>query len=70
MVIPDFDENIAEAANLFNLGLDSVATMMLISELEEQFAIDLSAVPLEYENFSSIRGISAFVLSLSQKTHP
>ncbi|AHE99937.1 acyl carrier protein [Thioalkalivibrio paradoxus] len=47
-----------DAADLY---IDSVATMMLITELEEAFGIELGDADLDYEAFRTIEGITGFL---------
>jgi acyl carrier protein len=66
-VMVDHDEATSDQDNLFNLGIDSVAAMMLICELEETFSLDLSETDLRYENFSTIDGITQTIESIMAK---
>jgi acyl carrier protein len=58
---------ISDRDNLFNLGIDSVAAMMLICELEEAFSLELSETSLSYEDFSTIDGITQTIESILAK---
>lgn len=63
-VLGRLQSEVGDQDDLFALGLDSITTMMLISELEEHFGIDLSGEDLAFENFSSIDRMSRFIGAL------
>lgn len=54
---PDFPDD----ADIFAMGLDSVSTVLLLSELESQYDISLVDDDIPYDQFRTIAGIAAFV---------
>jgi acyl carrier protein len=55
-------ENLRDDTPLRTSGiLDSLATLSLISFLEEQFKIEVEAHETDVDNFDSIRDIASFV---------
>lgn len=50
--------------NLFETGLmDSLATMHLFIQLEENFGIHLDLAEIEIEDFSTVRKINEYILN-------
>ncbi|MDY7021196.1 MAG: acyl carrier protein [Cyanobacteria bacterium J06592_8] len=57
-VIPDVTvEDLQDDADIFNLGLDSINTMTLISNLQETFEIELDVSEISFENFQNVSTI-------------
>jgi len=57
-VIPDVTlEDLQDDVDIFNLGLDSINTMTLISNLQETFDIELDVSEISFENFQNISTI-------------
>lgn len=61
-LLPDIAQNeIHENSDIFELGLDSINAMSLISNLQEAFDIQLDIQELNFENFQTISTIAAMV---------
>ncbi|WP_293093024.1 acyl carrier protein [Moorena sp. SIOASIH] len=57
-VIPDVTlEDLQDDVDIFNLGLDSINTMTLISNLQETFEIELDVSEISFDNFQNISTI-------------
>ncbi|NEP04091.1 MAG: acyl carrier protein [Okeania sp. SIO1H6] len=57
-VLPDVTlEELQDDVDIFNLGLDSINTMTLISNLQETFEIELDVSEISFENFQNISTI-------------
>ncbi|MCU0533551.1 MAG: acyl carrier protein [Hydrococcus sp. Prado102] len=54
-------EEINDDIDIFNLGLDSINAMTLISNLQEAFDIKLESYELNFENFQTISTIVEMV---------
>jgi acyl carrier protein len=54
-------EEINDDIDIFNLGLDSINAMTLISNLQEAFDIKLETHELNFENFQTISTIVEMV---------
>ena len=54
---PDFDEN----SDLFEAGLDSMAIMQLIIQIEEHFGVQIPASKLTKGNFSTIKDLAQII---------
>ncbi len=54
-------EEINDDINIFNLGLDSINAMTLISHLQEAFDIELEIHEINFENFQTISTIVEMV---------
>lgn len=64
-VIPDVTrEDLQEETDIFNLGLDSINTMTLISNLQETFEIELDINEISFDNFQNV---STIVEMITQK---
>jgi acyl carrier protein len=61
MVAPGIDSGLGDEDDIFTAGIDSVTTMMLITEIEQQFSISLDGDDIPYENFRTIDGISTYI---------
>ncbi|MDD4880572.1 MAG: acyl carrier protein [Gallionellaceae bacterium] len=57
-------DRIDDHDDIFAMGIDSVATMMLLSELELAFGIDLSDDQLSYDQLRSIADITRLIEGL------
>lgn len=64
-ILGDINEKILEAGkeeNLFSGGLlDSIDLMELISELEEEFKLEIYPEEIELNNFESVEKIVSFI---------
>ncbi|BAY48761.1 D-alanine--poly(phosphoribitol) ligase subunit 2 [Scytonema sp. HK-05] len=61
-IIPDItSENLQEHVDIFNLGLDSINAMTLVSNLQDVFDIQLDPNEISFENFQNIATIAAMV---------
>jgi acyl carrier protein len=56
-VEPEFNEH----SNLYDAGLDSMATMQLLIKIEQVFGIQLPANKLTKENFSTISNLANII---------
>lgn len=57
-VLPDVTlEDLQEDVDIFSLGLDSINTMTLISNLQDAFEIELDVSEISFENFQNIATI-------------
>lgn len=57
-ILPDVGrEEIDDDVDIFNLGLDSINVMALISNLQESFDFKLETHELNFENFQTISTI-------------
>lgn len=54
---PDFPDD----ADIFAMGVDSVSTVLLMSELESRYDISLADDDIPYDQFRTIAGIAGFV---------
>lgn len=64
-VLPDVTlEDLQEDVDIFSLGLDSINTMTLISNLQDSFEIELDVSEISFENFQNI---STIVEMIEQK---
>jgi len=63
------DASVADDADLYAEGLDSMALMQLILLLEREFGITVTPQDLGRENFSSLANLADFV-SKKQSTAP
>ena len=58
------NQNITEKSLLLDEGwIDSLSTIMLLSELENKFSIEIETEELSHENFNTIENISKLILS-------
>lgn len=66
------ETSVSELDDAADLHIDSVATMMLITELEAAFGIELGDADLDYEAFRTIEGITGFLgkLLLAEQHFP
>lgn len=61
-IIPDItSEDLQEHVDIFNLGLDSINAMTLVSNLQDVFDIQLDPNEISFENFQNIATIAAMV---------
>jgi acyl carrier protein len=60
-------EPITPDADLFSLGLDSMATMQLMLQIEERFHISIHPSEMKRDRFATARALAAF---LSEKRPP
>jgi acyl carrier protein len=61
-IIPDVtSEDLQEHVDIFNLGLDSINAMTLVSNLQDVFDIQLDPNEISFENFQNIATIAAMV---------
>lgn len=57
-VLPDVSpEELHDNVDIFNLGLDSINAMTLVSNLQDAFDIQLDASEISFENFQNIATI-------------
>lgn len=61
-------ENLAEDADLFAAGLDSLAIVNVLMSIEEQFEIELPDELLSRRSFSTIATITRVVSDLTEQT--
>lgn len=54
-------EELLPDSDIFNLGLDSINAMNLLSKLQKTFAIELSADDITIENFQNLNGLVKLV---------
>ena len=54
---PEFDEH----SNLYDAGLDSMATMQLLVKIEQTFGVQLPASKLTKENLSTISKLASII---------
>lgn len=59
--ILETDEAFNADSNLFEAGLDSMATMQLLIKIEQQFGVQIAASQLTQENFSTIKDLAKMV---------
>lgn len=59
--VPGFDTSISDDVDIFSMGLDSISTMLLLTEIENLYSISLGADEIPFEQFRTIAGISSFV---------
>ncbi|MDC3050708.1 acyl carrier protein [Bacteroidota bacterium] len=58
------NQNITEKSLLLDEGwIDSLSTIMLLSELENKFSIEIETEELSHENFNTIENISKLILN-------
>lgn len=70
-LVPDNDSEIRDDADIFTMGLDSVGTMLLITEIENLYSLTLTADTIPYDQLRTIAGIASFVAAmLDAKTTP
>ena len=50
-------EELLPDKDIFNLGLDSINAMNLLTKLQKTFAIELSAEDITFENFQNLNGL-------------
>lgn len=63
-VLPNVEaEEIGDNVDIFNLGLDSINVMALISNLQEAFDFKLETNELNFENFQTVSTIVEMVQS-------
>lgn len=60
-VLPDRSSDISDDDDFFAMGLDSVSTLLLITELENQYSITLAAEDIPYDQIRTINGFAAFI---------
>ena len=61
-ILPNVEqEEIADNIDIFNLGLDSINVMSLISNLQEAFDFTLETHELNFENFQTVSTIVEMV---------
>ena len=61
-IIPDItSEDLQEHVDIFNLGLDSINAMTLVSNLQDVFDIQLDPNEISFENFQNIATIAAMI---------
>lgn len=57
-ILPDISsEDIADNTDIFSLGLDSINTMTLVTNLQDGFDIQLETNEFNFENFQTIANI-------------
>lgn len=54
-------EELLPDSDIFNLGLDSINAMNLLTKLQKTFAIELSADDITFENFQNLNGLVKLV---------
>lgn len=64
-IVPGIDPGLSDEDDIFSSGIDSVSTMMLITELEQNFSILLDGEDIPYENFRTVSGIASFIEDMS-----
>ena len=64
-IVPGIDPELADEDDIFSAGIDSVSTMILITELEKNFSIALDGEEIPYECFRTVAGIALFIESNS-----
>lgn len=52
---------IADGDDIFSRGIDSLATVMLLAELEGEFGVDLSGEQVAYDELRTIERIARMV---------
>ncbi|MBL9129825.1 MAG: hypothetical protein JNG86_01405 [Verrucomicrobiaceae bacterium] len=55
------EEPITPEADLFALGLDSMAMMQLMLQIEERFRLSISPAELTRERFATAKALAAFL---------
>lgn len=59
---------LADEDDIRDTGLDSVGTLMLITEIENKYTITLTADAIPYDKLTTIAGIAEFVRTRLQET--
>ena len=59
--------SVKEETNLFDIGLDSLMTVLLISKLEEKLKKNLPLENFSQEKFSTIKSIESFLALMEVK---
>jgi acyl carrier protein len=54
-------EELLPDSDIFNLGLDSINAMNLLTKLQKTFAFELSADDITFENFQNLNGLVKLV---------
>lgn len=60
-------EELSPESDIFNLGLDSINAMNLLTKLQETFGIELTADDITFENFQNV---TSLVQLVEQKREP
>lgn len=61
-ILPDVSsEDLNEESDIFNLGLDSINAMTLVSNLQDAFNIQLETNEINFENFQNLATIAEMV---------
>ncbi|MCC5611554.1 acyl carrier protein [Nostoc sp. CHAB 5834] len=61
-IIPDItSEDLQNNVDIFNLGLDSINAMTLVSNLQDVFDIQLDPNEISFDNFQNIATIAAMI---------
>lgn len=64
-IVPDIDSDLADDADIFSLGLDSVSVMLLLTEIEQQYSISLKSDEIPFDQFRTVAGIASLVAAAS-----
>jgi acyl carrier protein len=55
------NEELSPESDIFNLGLDSINAMNLLTKLQETFGIELTADDITFENFQNVTSLIQLV---------
>lgn len=59
--LPDTGDEISTDTDIFSMGMDSVSTLLLITEIENKYSINFIANDIPYDQLGTISGITSFV---------
>ncbi|NEQ05161.1 MAG: acyl carrier protein [Moorea sp. SIO4E2] len=67
-ILPEVSsEELSLESDIFNLGLNSINAMNLLTKLQETFGIELTADDITFENFQNVAGLVKLVEKKSSK---
>ena len=59
----DIDQDLTSESDLFEAGLDSMAIMQLLLQIEDHFGVELDPSDLSRDNFQTVSKIAALIES-------
>lgn len=63
-MVPKLDSGLADDADIFEAGIDSVSAVLLLTEIEETFDISLESGEIPYESIRTLAGMAEFIESM------
>ncbi len=60
-IVPEVGRELLDEGNLQDMGLDSVAMLLLITEIENRYSITLAVDDTPFDRFRSVSDIASYI---------